>query len=113
MMSAGHQILQYVSKNMCTLQLFCADNGMEHGGRGFRAGRTRLSAARMANFQGNRTGEYHMRRPTTSKLFFADPCVPILCVFSAPGESLDRTKELSIKFDAKEDAEITQVDAAA
>ena len=78
---------------------------MEHGGRGFRAGRTRLSA----QFQGNRTGEYHMRRPTTSKLLFAVP----LCVFSTPGESLDRTKELSIKFDAKEDAEITQVDAAA
>ena len=35
----------------------------------------------------------------------------LLC--SAPGESLDTTKELSIKFEAKEDAEITQADAAA
>ena len=34
----------------------------------------------------------------------------LLC--SAPGESLDTAKELSIKFDAKEDAEITQADAA-
>ena len=32
---------------------------------------------------------------------------------SGPGESLDTAKELSIKFDAKEDAEITQADAAA
>ena len=45
-------------------------DGVEHGGRGFRAGRTRLSAARMANFQGNRSCEYHMRRPTTSKIVF-------------------------------------------
>ena len=30
----------------------------------------------------------------------------LLC--SAPGESLDTAKELSSKFDAKEDAEITQ-----
>ena len=34
----------------------------------------------------------------------------LLC--SAPGESLDTAKELSIKFDAKEDAEIPQADAA-
>ena len=32
---------------------------------------------------------------------------------SASGESLDTAKELSIKFDAKEDAEITQANAAA
>ena len=35
----------------------------------------------------------------------------MLC--SAPGDSLGTAKELSIKFDAKEDAEITQVDAVA
>ena len=34
----------------------------------------------------------------------------LLC--STPGESLDTAKELSIKFDAKEDAEIIQADAA-
>ena len=33
-------------------------------------------------------------------------------LWSAPGESLDSTKVLSIKFDAKEDAEIFQADAA-
>ena len=32
-------------------------------------------------------------------------------LWSAPGESLDTTKVLSIKFDAKEDAEIIQADA--
>ena len=43
----------------CPLKRLCAhsdysvqSDGMEHGGRGFRAGRTRLSAARMANFKG-------------------------------------------------------------
>ena len=35
----------------------------------------------------------------------------LLC--NAPGESLNTAKELSIKFEAKEDAEITQGDAAA
>ena len=34
-------------------------------------------------------------------------------LWSAPGESLDTAKELSIKFDAKENAEIIQADAAA
>ena len=34
-------------------------------------------------------------------------------LWSAPGESLDTAKELSFKFDAKEDAEIIQTDAAA
>ena len=35
----------------------------------------------------------------------------MLC--SARGDSLDTAKELSIKFDAKEDGKITQVDAVA
>ena len=43
-------------------------DGREHGGRGFEAGRTGLSAARMVKFRGIGTGEYHMRRPTTTKL---------------------------------------------
>ena len=60
---------------------YLRSDGREHGGRGFRAGRTRLSTARMAHFRGIGTGEYHMRRPTTSKLLLADPCVPILCGF--------------------------------
>ena len=34
-------------------------------------------------------------------------------LWSAPEKSLDTAKELSIKFDAKEDAEIIQADAAA
>ena len=57
------------------VQRFCVhsawslrSDGREHGGRGFRAGRTGLSAARMAKFRGIGTGEYHMRGPTTSKL---------------------------------------------
>ena len=57
------------------VQRFCVhsawslwSDGREHGGRGFRAGQTGLSAARMAKFRGIGTGEYHMRRPTTSKL---------------------------------------------
>ena len=54
-------------------------DGREHGGRGFQAGRTRLSTARMANFRGIGTGENHMRRPTMSKLLLADSRVPILC----------------------------------
>ena len=54
-------------------------DGREHGGRGFQAGRTRLSTTRMANFRGIGTGEYQMRRPTTSKLLLADSRVPILC----------------------------------
>ena len=33
-------------------------------------------------------------------------------LWSAPGESLDTAKELSSKFDAKEDVEIIQADAA-
>ena len=60
------------------VQRFCAhsawslrSDGRKHGGRGFRAGRTGLSAARIAN----------TRRPTTSKLLLANPCVPILCGF--------------------------------
>ena len=70
------------------VQRFCAhsawslrSDGRKHGGRGFRAGRTGLSAARIANFRRIGTDEYHTRRPTTSKLLLANPCVPILCGF--------------------------------
>ena len=68
------------------------DEGMEHGGRGFRAGRTKLSTARIANFRWNRTGEYHTRRPTTSKLLFAHLGVPIVCEFL---EAFSRCRDCS------------------
>ena len=66
---------------------------MEHGGRGFRAGRTRFYAARMVKFRGIGTGEYHMR-PTTSKLLLAD----LYCVCSLKRANIVETVHLNIEF---------------
>ena len=58
----GLQVQRFRAYSAWSLQ----SDGREHGGRGFQAGRSGISAARMAKIQGNRYRR--MRRPTTSKL---------------------------------------------